>query len=210
MFNRKEKQEEFYLAHIDKFKKLGLVDPFFTIKTAFFQKGKFGRQSQFFEWELKGGEDVYVEFYDNVNNENGKTIDIVPMNANRQLFKWRYNPYFAEEYDVKEGTNANGETYKMYVIPTSEMLAVMEDGTEMSYALYEKKAKEIEESLPKLQKTLSVTELNTFPDFEKEFSSKGSDFDLDKEDFSKDNKKALLDFAESLKAAAEELINNLV
>ena len=38
---------------------MGLVDPFFTIKTAFFKKGKFGKQCQFFEWELKKAEDNF-------------------------------------------------------------------------------------------------------------------------------------------------------
>ena len=66
---RKEKEREFYMQHMETFKALGLSDPFFTLKTAFFKKGKYGRQSQFFEWELKKGEDIYIEFYENVYND---------------------------------------------------------------------------------------------------------------------------------------------
>lgn len=107
------------------------------------------------------------------------------MNENRQLFKLAYNPYFAEEYDVKEGVNNEGETYKMYVVPVSEMTAVLNTGETISYSLYEKRLKEEEASLPRLQKTLTPS---MFPDFEEEFGAKkdvGSDFDIDKIDTSK-------------------------
>ena len=38
---RKEKEKDFYVKHMETFKKLNLSDPFFVIKTAFFQKGKY-------------------------------------------------------------------------------------------------------------------------------------------------------------------------
>lgn len=162
---RKEKEREFFVQHMDTFKAIGLADPFFTIKTAFFQKGKFGRHSQFFEWELKRGEDIYIEFYDNVNTDGRN--DIVPMNEDRQLFKLKYNPYFAEEYETKEGLNEKGETYVNYIIPVSEMLAVLPSGQEISYALYEKRREDAKLEVPQLQKSLSI-----FPDFEDEFAAK--------------------------------------
>jgi hypothetical protein len=172
MFNRKDKEKEFYMQHMDTFTAIGIADPFFTIKTAFFQKGKFGRHSQFFEWELKKGDDIFIEFYDNVTDNKGKVIDIAPMNDNRQLFKLKYNPYFAEEYEVKEGVDNEGKTYKMYIVPTSEMEAVLKDGSNISYSLYEKRLKEqVKEaqSLPRLQQTLVPA---MFPDFEDEFAPK--------------------------------------
>jgi hypothetical protein len=164
---RKEKEKEFFVHHLPLFKKLGVDDPFFIIKTAFFQKGKFGRQSQFFEWELQKEDDIYVEFCDNITDQNGTLTDILPMNKERQLFKLKSNPYYAEEYDVKEGTNSKGETYKMYVIPANEFIAVMPDGSEISYSLYEKRKEEGKIEIPTQQKSLSV-----FPDFEEEFPSK--------------------------------------
>ena len=172
MFNRKEKEKEFYMHHMDTFTAVGTADPFFTIKTAFFQKGKFGRHSQFFEWELKKGDDIFIEFYDNVTDNHGKVINIAPMNDNRQLFKLKHNPYFAEEYEVKEGVDNEGKTYKMYIVPTSEMEAVLKDGSNISYSLYEKRLKEqVKEtqSLPRLQQTLVPA---MFPDFEEEFAPK--------------------------------------
>ena len=172
MSTRKEREKEFFVQHMGTFKALKLNDPFFIIKTAFFQKGKYGRQVQFFESEIGKGEDIYVEFYDNVTDDKGTVTDVTPFTADRQLFKYKYNPFYMEEYETKEGSNFKGEPYIMYTVPVSEMIAVLKDGTEITYALYEKrkadaetKAKEEELDLPRLQKTL-------FPDFEIEFPAK--------------------------------------
>jgi hypothetical protein len=164
---RKEKEREFYMQHMDAFKAIGIADPFFTIKTAFFKKGKFGRQCQFFEWELKKGEDIYIEFYDNAYDGNGRTIDILPMNEDRPLFKLKYNPYFHEEYDVIEGIDSEGKPDRKYLVPVNEMVVVLSSGQEISHALYEKRKEDAKNDLPELQTSLSV-----FPDFEKEFPAK--------------------------------------
>jgi len=172
MSTRKEREKEFFVQHMDTFKALKLNDPFFIIKTAFFQKGKYGRQVQFFESEIGKGEDIYVEFYDNVTDDKGTVTDVTPFSSDRQLFKYKYNPFYMEEYETKSGTNFKGEPYILYTVPVSEMIAVLKDGTEITYALYEKrktdadaKIKEEESELPRLQKTL-------FPDFEVEFPAK--------------------------------------
>jgi hypothetical protein len=60
----------------------------------------------------------------------------------------------------------------MYIVPTSEMEAVLKDGSNISYSLYEKRLKEqVKEaqSLPRLQQTLVPA---MFPDFEDEFAPK--------------------------------------
>jgi hypothetical protein len=172
MSTRKEREKEFFVQHMGTFKALKLNDPFFIIKTAFFQKGKYGRQVQFFESEIGKGEDIYIEFYDNVTDDKGTVTDVIPFTDDRQLFKYKYNPFYMEEYETKNGTNFKGEPYMLYTVPVSEMIAVLKDGTEITYALYEKrksdaetKAKEEELELPRLQKTL-------FPDFEIEFPPK--------------------------------------
>jgi hypothetical protein len=174
---RKEKEREFYMQHMDAFKAIGIADPFFTIKTAFFKKGKFGRQCQFFEWELKKGEDIYMEFYDNAYDGNGKTIDIIPMNEDRSLFKLKYNPYFQEEYDVIEGVDSEGKPDRKYLIPVNEMMVVLSSGQEISHSLYEKRKEDAKNDLPELQKSLSL-----FPDFEKEYSPKLEEVFLNDED----------------------------
>jgi hypothetical protein len=172
MSTRKEREKEFFVQHMDTFRALKLTDPFFIIKTAFFQKGKYGRQVQFFESEIGRGEDIYIEFYDNVTDDKGTVTDVTPFSSDRQLFKYKYNPFYDEEYETKSGTSFKGEPYILYTVPISEMIAVLKDGTEITHALYEKrkaeaetKVKEDELELPRLQKSL-------FPDFESEFPPK--------------------------------------
>jgi len=160
---RKEKEKEFFAYHMDKFRKAQITDPFFVLKTAFFQKGKYGRQVQLFEGELKRGEDIFIEFIDVNRDVNGKEIGIESAFEDRPLFKYKHNPYFAEEYDVKEGTNSMGENYFAYTVPLSELMVIMSDGDEITYNLYEKRKAEA----PKEQVSLSV-----FPDFEKQFIPK--------------------------------------
>jgi hypothetical protein len=174
---RKEKEREFYMQHMDAFKAIGIADPLFTIKTAFFKKGKFGRQCQFFDWELRKGEDIYIEFYDNAYDGNGKIIDIVPMNEDRTLFKLKYNPYFHEEYDVIESFDSEGKSDIKYLIPVNEMMVVLSSGQEISYSLYEKRKEESKNDLPELQKSLSL-----FPNFEEEFSPAPGEISLNEED----------------------------
>lgn len=164
---RKEKEREFYMQHMDTFKTIGLADPFFTIKTAFFKKGKFGKQCQFFEWELKKGEDIYIEFYENVYDSTGKNTDIVPGIEDRPLFKLKYNPFYHEEYDVTETVDADGKVDRKYLVSLGEMVAVLPSGQEISYALFEKRKEEAKLEVPQLQQSLSI-----FPDFEQEFAPK--------------------------------------
>jgi len=178
--NREEKKREFFAQHTEAFRKLKLANPFFVVKTAFYQTGKFGRNIQLFEGELTRNEDIFMEFVDVERDEKGVEVNYLPMFPDRQLFKFKANPYFAEEYEIKENPK-----YTAYTIPVSELMAVLPDGSEISYALYEKRkedAKKTADSMPRLQSSLSV-----FPDFEVEFAKKetdsstsGSDFDIDK------------------------------
>jgi len=156
---RKEKEKEFFIQHMDVFKTIGESDPFFIIKTAFFQKGKFGRQVQFFESELGKEQDIYIEFYDNVTDDKGSIINIIPFTEDRQLFKCKYNPFYTEEYETKEGTSVKGEPYLLYTVPVSEMIAVLKDGTEITHALYEKRKTEI--TLKKEEEDLELPKLQT-------------------------------------------------
>ena len=161
--SRKEKEKEFFAYHMDKFRKAQIADPFFVLKTAFFQKGKYGRQVQLFDGELKRGEDIFIEFIDVIRDDSGKEMGVEPAFEDRPLFKYKSNPYFAEEYDVKEGTNSNGNNYFAYTIPLSELMVIMPDGNEITYNLYEKRKAEA----PKEQISLSV-----FPDIEEQFIPK--------------------------------------
>jgi hypothetical protein len=167
---RKEKEKEFFAQQMETFRAHHIADPTFLIKTAYFVKGKAERQFQLFESEITKGTDIYIEFYDNVKDDKDNVVDIVPFNSDRQLFKYKSNPYYGEEYEMKEGVNYKGEPYKLYTIPVTELRAVLKDGTEIPYNVYQKRkdagepvAEDVK--LPRLQKSL-------FPDFEEEFPAK--------------------------------------
>lgn len=175
--NRKEKENEFYAFHMERFKQLKLADPTFALKTAFFSKGKFGKQIQLFEGELNKGNDIFIELIDIIRDNNNKEIDIVPASADRQLFKYTYNPYFAEEYETKEGLGKSGTGYVAYVIPTSELVAILADGSQITYNLWEKRKLDAEitaDSLPKLQSSPTI-----FPDFVEAYAATPTTLSLD-------------------------------
>jgi hypothetical protein len=180
MIDRKEKEAEFFAQHEKTFSKLKLHDPFFTIKTAFFQKGKQGRHVQFFEWELNKGQDIFIEFYDYVDTENGRNM--IPMYKQRQLFMLRTNPFFKEEYETKETVKSTGDSYISYLVPLAEMLVVLKDGSMISYSDFENG------NYVEPQEQIS---LSHFPDFEKELSL---DKEKETEEFSLE-KIGLTDFA---------------
>lgn len=171
--DRKKKEKEYFAYHANTFKNLKLASPNFTLKMAFYEKGKFGRNIQLYESELKRNEDLYMEFIDTIRDERGNEVDYSPMLEDRPLFKFKANPFFAEEYELRERSGG----YSVYIISVSELMVIQEDGTEISYALYEKRKEEQKaktDSLPKLQSTLSV-----FPDFEEETLVKKSDLSID-------------------------------
>jgi hypothetical protein len=190
MYNRKDKEREL-MEHHSKFLEKLTGGYQFTAKTAFYSKGKFGRQIQFFENELNKGTDIYVELVDIERDARGAEINMVPMFWERPLFKYRYNPYFKEEYEVKTSTNSRGEEYSAYVIPTSELVCVNKGSEEIPYNSYETQRTEE----PKEQKKLSV-----FPDFEEEFVPK-----LKTQETDEDVSAILLQIAEGFQKLAQKL-----
>jgi len=190
MYNRKDKEREL-MEHHSKFLEKLTGGYQFTAKTAFYSKGKFGRQIQFFENELNKGTDIYVELVDIERDARGAETNMVPMFWERPLFKYRYNPYFKEEYEVKTSTNSRGEEYSAYVIPTSELVCVNKGSEEIPYNSYETQRTEE----PKEQKKLSV-----FPDFEEEFVPK-----LKTQETDEDVSSILLQIAEGFQKLAQKL-----
>jgi len=189
MYNRKEKEREL-MEHHSKFLEKLTGGYQFAAKTAFYSKGKFGRQIQFFENELNKGTDIYVELVDIERDARGHETNMIPMFWERPLFKYRYNPYFKEEYEVKTSTNSRGDEYSVYVIPTSELVCVNKGSEEIPYNSYETQRTEE----PKEQKKLSV-----FPDFEEEFVPK-----LKTQETDEDISSILLQIAEGFQKLAQK------
>jgi transposase len=190
MYNRKDKEKEL-MNHHSKFLEKLTGSYQFAAKTAFYSKGKFGRQIQFFENELNKSSDIYVELVDIERDAQGHEINMIPMFWERPLFKYRYNPYFKEEYEVKTSTNSRGDEYSVYVIPTSELVCVNKGSEEIPYNVYDSQRTEE----PKEQKKLSV-----FPDFEEEFVPK-----LKTQETDEDVSAILLQIAEGFQKLAQKL-----
>ncbi len=131
--DRKAKTAELLKFHEDKLSANGFDDVIFIPKCAYQPRGMEGLHVGFFESELKKGKNgnIFTEFV---------SIDLDPEDPDRNLWRVRYNPHYAEEYQVTE-PSAHGNV--RYLIPVDELIKV-------EYPKFE----EIED-----------TEDNEFPDF---------------------------------------------
>lgn len=112
--NRKEKTAELIKFHEKKFITNGINEPKFIPKCAYQPRGLDGLHLGFFESELKKPADIYTEFV---------SIELDPEDPDRNLYKWRYNPHYAEEYEATK-PNANGHV--RYLIPVAELIKIEE------------------------------------------------------------------------------------
>ena len=110
--NRKEKTEELIKHHEQNFIMNGVENPVFIPKCAYQPRELNELHMGFFESELRKASDIYTECV---------SIQLDPEDPDRKLYKWRYNPHFAEEYPTTE-PNANGHV--RYLIPVSELIEI--------------------------------------------------------------------------------------
>jgi hypothetical protein len=107
---RLKKLREFHQPMLDA---IGAPNASFVPKMAYRPYGKTDVHIAFFASEINKGEDVYVEF---------TSKELVPEDAERRLYKWRFNPHFEEEY---EKTEANPQTgHVRYLVPIDELILV--------------------------------------------------------------------------------------
>ncbi|HEY4062297.1 MAG TPA: hypothetical protein VGM30_10375 [Puia sp.] len=91
--------------HEDVFKALGSPQAYYYPKVVLLRNGS--KVITFFPSELNKETDVYTEFID---------FDYTPLDPKRPLYRFKYNPYFAQEL----ATEGNGEQIR-YVVPIEEM-----------------------------------------------------------------------------------------
>lgn len=96
------------------FDTLGIPDATFVPKLAWKPQDKDYYCMGFFANELNGGSDVYTEYV---------SSSLEPEDPQRKLYRWKYNPHFAEEYDTMP-TNS-GQV--RYLIPVDELHEVTVD-----------------------------------------------------------------------------------
>lgn len=116
--DKKAKIEILKSYHKKTFAKLGIKDPFFSPKMAYFDSGE--RVISFFPSEIEKGEDIFTEFVSRDYESEDET---------RTLYKWKYNPHYASEYKVTEPHSAN-HTIR-YIIPVEELHAYTEQEDEL-------------------------------------------------------------------------------
>jgi hypothetical protein len=111
-FNRKEKTEELVKFHQNVFNAIGVPEPLFIPKCAYRPYGKDDLYMGFFKSELSREKDIYTEF---------TSISLEPEDPTRTLYKWKYNPFYDEEYET---TEPNGQGHVRYLIPVSELTKI--------------------------------------------------------------------------------------
>ena len=107
--DKKAKIEELKSYHKKTFAKLGVNNPFYSPKMAYYDSGE--RVISFFPSEIEKGEDIFTEFVSRNYDSEDDT---------RTLYKWKYNPHYTSEYRT---TNPQSEMHTIrYIIPVEELI----------------------------------------------------------------------------------------
>lgn len=110
--SRKEKVSELILHHADLFKANYIDNPLYIPKCAYIPYDKDSLHMGFFPNELQKGEDIYTEFV---------SMHLEPEDSERTLYKWKYNPYYEDEYEL---TSSKSSSHERYLIPVSELIKI--------------------------------------------------------------------------------------
>ncbi|NDD82686.1 hypothetical protein EBZ38_00180 [bacterium] len=108
--DKKKIHQELKDYHQPLFTELGIEDPFFVTSMAYKPIGKTEKYISLFPSQMKRGVDIYTEFTNK---------DLKPDDPARNLYKWRFNPHWSEEYEAVE---IEGSTDYRYLIPVSELI----------------------------------------------------------------------------------------
>lgn len=95
--------------HKQLFSKLGITNPMYSPKMAYYDLGE--RVISFFPSEIEKGEDIFTEFV---------SRDYDSEDPSRTLFKWKFNPHYESEYRISTPQSAN-HTIR-YIIPVEELI----------------------------------------------------------------------------------------
>lgn len=95
------------------FKKLGLMNPVFTIKFAYIPKHREDMVVSMFPSEMEANDDIYIELTDGNN---------YPIHENAVLYKLRKNPFYNQgEYEIIPPDPTRKKNSETYLIPVSEL-----------------------------------------------------------------------------------------
>jgi hypothetical protein len=110
MESRFAKVQELRKFHQGTLDAIGAPSGEFIPKMAYIPKGMSDLHVGFFQSELSRGVDFFTEF---VNKE------LEPEDPERQLYLWKYNPHWSEEY-----VQINNGNYTWFMVPVAELYKV--------------------------------------------------------------------------------------
>lgn len=110
--SRREKAVELLKHHEDVLKANDIENPVFIPKCAYKPHDKDFLHIGFFPNELQKGQDIYTEFV---------SMDLIPEDPERTLYKLIHNPHFEEEYEL---ATSKSSSYERYLIPVSELIKI--------------------------------------------------------------------------------------
>lgn len=119
--DRSVAQSELKLQHKDTFRKLGLTEPYYTLKFPYVPKGRHEPVVSMFPSELSHGDDVFIEF---------TTIDSIPIYDEPVLYRLRHNPFFKTEYEIVYPDPTKKSKSERYLVPVAELELVSGNPTE--------------------------------------------------------------------------------
>ena len=98
--------------HVNIFRKLGVDQPYFSVKLPYARKGKSECVVSFFPSELTAGDDIYIELTDG---------DYNPIYTEPVLYRLRYNPFFKTEYEMVPPDPTKAKSYERYLVNFAEL-----------------------------------------------------------------------------------------
>jgi hypothetical protein len=107
----KKRIEDLKKHHEATFKKIG-YDVYYKPHMCYRPKGKDTQHISFWASELRGGKDIYTEF---------ASREYISEDPTRTLYKWKYDPAWAEIYEPVLGKDGKSERY---LIPVSELVVI--------------------------------------------------------------------------------------
>lgn len=111
--DRRARTKELREFHQEVFEKLGIPDAVYVPTLAYKPVGKESKHIALFPSQLKLKQDLYLEFV---------SKEMECEDVNRTLYKWKFNPFYTEEYDVIE-SDIEGVSER-YLVPVAELTKV--------------------------------------------------------------------------------------
>ena len=110
--DRRARTKELREYHEETFEKLGIADAIDVPTLAYKPIGKDGKHIALFPSQLKLKQDLYLEFV---------SKEMECEDPQRTLYKWKFNPYYLEEYECIQSEDNISERY---LVPVSELTRV--------------------------------------------------------------------------------------